>query len=891
MFCYMCGEKVPDGAKFCPACGAKLALSVESQETGEVETKDMARSMPVNNKKIYTEDIDHIEVNEDHCVYFKIFGREYCYHISIMNYTAISLKLEDFAKEARNQIKECYESCQSIDSVIEELPAQYDGIIGEAVELLHEEMQEKFSLSEGEIIRGVKEFLGEWENVFDALNSTCFGIAEVSQSKNESKIEGLGTSIKIASKKSQIYHNANTLEKLLQAVYDDIMNLRFYYFKMSAIEFEDVREYTREDKQKAEELYSNIVSGQLEKGRMDAILALFDIFPFEEKYGELLWSEISWDELLIPSVVAWLDFLGFFIDVIKNKWIWKVFVSLINLEEAVQILPAITVNLSELPLNILESSQYIKRIFIARCEGEEVFRQIKFFPTDENYLAKLKEKLDWGFEKIVVAYEYYEKDCFIITNRNIYINSGNQTRSYSIGNFDILKGPVKLGVPYILFRGLYNDNGIEVPVSVKDRGGKRNFEIFLTTLLYITSVIGLEDTLKERGNYKEAFNYLINQTPYFKSQNSDYSEEMIGKIDDQKIFLKNILLKQTIPGGTEVLNGETDDGDKLAAINNKEYNSQKGKTEISYREGRDTNDCVYAYEMIKKYHLESVFFSTGESIVSNSPGVMTWRANMCAETYRSLLDTNEVPLFYYDDTLGKTGKDGFVLTSFRLIYKSFSTVSSIRISDIKTIRAIDKYFTPGILINETEKISLSIAGKNMVLPATDFLKEIVEYLKGDLKDEEGQETIIESEAKRDIDPLIQELKRMTLQYKQLQSVLIFGDEVRNGMSKAAVRCINARRSYAPYSDSDRLIMQYDDTISGNGKEGFVITEQKIYYKTTAGRGDLQLKEISSVISDCGLISGNLILNLRVKISLACATKAMVPILENAVKMAVENLQK
>lgn len=295
---------------------------------------------------------------------------------------------------------------------------------------------------------------------------------------------------------------------------------------------------------------------------------------------------------------------------------------------------------------------------------------------------------------------------------------------------------------------------------------------------------------------------------------------------------------------------------------------------------------IYVYEVVKRYKLEKAFFTVGEIIMNAESEVLAAdRIGVCIDHYQSYLGKDELPLLLYDDTVSRNGKDGFIITPYRIICRNFGTVFSVRIADIKTVEPIEKVLSLGVLINGKERISLAMAGKDTVISATDCIKEIVEYLQGQEKSVERNPNV--GASNKDVISLIQKLKDMTLQYAKLQNVLVFGDEVEKGIPKAVTKSSNAYKSYAPFSEDEHFIMQYDDTFSGNGKEGFVITDQKIYYKTTVGCGALNIKEIDDISVMSGFITNSLILNSSEKISLASVPKSMASIVVDAVKTAVE----
>ena len=330
--------------------------------------------------------------------------------------------------------------------------------------------------------------------------------------------------------------------------------------------------------------------------------------------------------------------------------------------------------------------------------------------------------------------------------------------------------------------------------------------------------------------------------------------------------------------------------DEAAEVEDKNGEAEKEQEAANEEDTKELEmqEFIYVHEVVKKYKLEKVFLTAGEIIMNAGSEVLAaGRIGVCINHYQSYLAKNELPLLLYDDTISRNGKDGFIITPYRMIYRNLGTVFSVKIADIKTVEPIEKLFSLGFFINGKERISLTMAGREAVIPATACIKEIIEYLQGQEK-AVGKNSSA-GPSNKDVTSLIQKLKDMTLQYTRLQNLLVFGDEVEKGIPKAVTKSSNAYKSYAPFSEDEHFIMQYDDTLSENGKEGFVITDQKIYYKTAAGGGALNIKEIDNISVMSGFITSNLILNSSEKISLACVPKSMVPIVENAVKEAVEYL--
>lgn len=86
---------------------------------------------------------------------------------------------------------------------------------------------------------------------------------------------------------------------------------------------------------------------------------------------------------------------------------------------------------------------------------------------------------------------------------------------------------------------------------------------------------------------------------------------------------------------------------------------------------------------------------------------------------------DDVPVICYDDTLLKSARDGFLLTNRRLLIANMGRIQKVKIESIHELIPVEKALSPAILVNDTYRIPMAIAGKKNIKPVIKCLEYAV----------------------------------------------------------------------------------------------------------------------------------------------------------------------
>lgn len=243
--------------------------------------------------------------------------------------------------------------------------------------------------------------------------------------------------------------------------------------------------------------------------------------------------------------------------------------------------------------------------------------------------------------------------------------------------------------------------------------------------------------------------------------------------------------------------------------------------------------------------------------------------------------------YYFSHLLDIITNGNVIIITDKRIY--INKEGFIPLNSIDSIIPQKKLLTCNILINRTDgKLPIKLpSNKEFVNESVDFLNKLISTVKTantesyiepcnsihvEPKAEHSIQTVNETQEvafintgyyyevvstdespKNDVDTILKFIKTTTIASHY--------DIMLSGNQKLFKKITNARKTYANYSNDEEFIMLRDMTLFGSGKEGFVLTNKKIYVniKVLNIYCTLPLKEITAfhaVGNDVYLISGN-----------------------------------
>lgn len=146
----------------------------------------------------------------------------------------------------------------------------------------------------------------------------------------------------------------------------------------------------------------------------------------------------------------------------------------------------------------------------------------------------------------------------------------------------------------------------------------------------------------------------------------------------------------------------------------------------------------------------------------------------------------------------------------------------------------------------------------------------------------------------DIDHMLAEFKnrsediRTSHENKEMGQKVFFGTEIPNE------KLIGAYAGYAleAKSKNDLNLILLDDTLSGNSKKGFLVTNQGVYFKNMLEKGSLiKWNQIQSIETKTGFLGSKILINHKQKIELQPWHGKVLPyLLEEAIRFLMDNVK-
>lgn len=198
---------------------------------------------------------------------------------------------------------------------------------------------------------------------------------------------------------------------------------------------------------------------------------------------------------------------------------------------------------------------------------------------------------------------------------------------------------------------------------------------------------------------------------------------------------------------------------------------------------------------------------------------------------------NEI-LGLQDSSLGNNGKDGTIITNNYLYIKSLKKISIINFFDVKSVTADENYYLNIEYFNEPSEKSYVY---NTVM-FKDFIEYIINYDYSNFNLLQRHEKAV---ASSDAGKQTAEFVLTALKYAKDESAFdhIFTFTTPQKAQRKQIE--NAIAKYASNIAFEDVIFIYDDTISANGKSGFLVTKDTICFSNKSN-GQIPFFYIESV---------------------------------------------
>lgn len=262
-----------------------------------------------------------------------------------------------------------------------------------------------------------------------------------------------------------------------------------------------------------------------------------------------------------------------------------------------------------------------------------------------------------------------------------------------------------------------------------------------------------------------------------------------------------------------------------------------------------TDATNYGNKLISNYANEDLMSKIDIFINNND---INKRIFSAISNYANLED-NEIPIFCYDDTVFKSGKNGLLATNKGLyVHNQMSNTKKLLYSDIYNIQ-LDGIFNKEIIIDGFKLTTSLISGNSVVL-----LFNILNDISIDLSSNMYQSTNFfekDSSPKEFVDS-VEKILNVNESTNDTQKYMnVFSTEPRI-MKKFQ----NIISSYASIDSDEITLFCYDNTVMGSAKDGFLITSKAVYIHNMFQKTiKILLKDINS-IELRGILSKNLFIN-------------------------------
>ena len=857
MWCINCGTKLPDEAKFCFSCGAKVVNIVSDNEVEE--TYDLEEdNNPQDSENLMTEQIDDKrDIVVDNDVELVLFDRKLIYkqsdkiNASIERFYSKLIKKakEDFINRFDNQYKtlgslidnaednfnnDLYRGVMMIKELVTMASGQevdinelYDSLTEDCYEFskIIYDADEFYNKVMGQVDASKsyrdqrKKYRGRWEGggfgVSGAIKgAVTAGAMNATTGVLHSLVNGIGNianNYQANKAIEEYYKNPMLKESLITAIEKDLETL-----KGLAIQFIEAfigikvntELFNLEKQNKSIDVYNKLINDHIPSDKLEEnIVTMLSLYPLDEDYYYAAFK-IYGDK--IQGINEFAIFFGVPLDKVRAKlkeekeYEEALVKKLGDARELLQrdlgqnlIFEREAINFTN---NLVTNVSYAYK-YIDNDRLSFIYNDIDP-ETEKAFNMALENYLDYNDETPLVFFNNStsnsKSEGFVITNKD-FITHDNNMKKINISINDIHK------------------------VSLEGKNLKIN-----STLVNTYMILNDESEL-----FRQIIEYTIFTIKHNKLLNS--GNEIIVKdklnLKDKYFHYKDVTraeLEKKLGQATGILEN------KLKK--NRVYNEYKSKTNPVSK--------LDVKSIAGEYKGDNLYFIDDEITTK-----VIDKLNNVYSTYAKEKQNNEIEYILFDNTIWGGAKEGFLVTSeYIYIHNAYEEGFRIKLSDIKEVL----YKDDDLYINGLKVSILQVSNEEK-----HNFKNIVEYIlyrikyrlminpsdlvvndkdKLDDRKENTISSIVSEDMMKEIKLIKTEFDYVVYIKKYISTSKIkdLCDRIYvNGESpSAAAKFNNALSAYLRKVQGEFPCVIYDDTLFGSAKDGFALTCEAIHFRNS-----------------------------------------------------------
>ncbi|AMJ41445.1 zinc ribbon domain-containing protein [Anaerotignum propionicum] len=871
MYCIQCGVELPNEAKFCSNCGAKLDNNFE-----QIKSK--------NNKKVLKEEKRR----------YPIFDKFVTFPNDITNYVRIYLEFKEKAEWAITYVKDLIENeYKGLNNIVDDLDVDICDVDIELENLIFNELinsgvlgysKDDISKHLYEVTRRFDLVLAEIIETNDRIEESVSNTKIYREAKKNSRGKligggfGIGGAIKgiamagtfnmatgmlhsvsnslsngnteynARKQKEKIFYDRNIRESLYESIYYDVLNAHVVLIELLGLNGIKVSMYSEKMQEKAYNIYDALSNGNIKGEKIEqAICEMITLFPLESNFYELAAKSFpaEIDKINVISAVFKIDLTT---NLNKQEE---------NIKLAAECLCANS--LYKKLSNCMTYSMDDNLSFISNFLELHYFKKIIIL-SNEN-----KKKHSRDVEKFGNIFACFSKgerplaiygDCregFVITNEKLYIQTKKIKIVNKISFYDFENCTIECGSDQSSENSIVFNESIRIHIS--------NTEI-------------------ERRNihFQEIINFLV-YLMFFINCNVDGRSELIK--DDILRILNIDTTDLFIPSMENAWVNRNQNYDSIMRVVAGLYKNLP--TELK-------KYCFTADALSEYTNFDFIRFKNAIDFYGDK-----YRIN------------NEMPLLCFDDSASINSPAGFIVTNQSIIYFYYQLFQNpaegrIPLKSIYSCVPVCNVVSPHIVINEEIKVRACNATTNIEC-VTDLIDKLISKITtimgSDLETDSIVDTIKLSEnVSKPVESgtFIQESELAKFfevelsEKKELKNYICLLDEIKKPSlnDSKRVHCVLEKCRIDPMGDCEKPVLLYDDTLSKSGNEGFLVTSKRIYYYYVfEGVKTIELNLIESVTAVKKLISPYILINNNIKLGIAMAGNRNIDIMVDMIEKIIE----
>ena len=869
MWCINCGTKLPDEAKFCFQCGAKVVKCDSDKKVEELyeldeddyeddefidDSQDLSPEKANNKGKITVIDND-VELN--------ILGRKCRYKDSDRTYAVIEKTYSNLIEEAKKNFTNKFDNqYKSLSSLIDNAEDDFNKEIYKGIMILKEyivsvsgqdvdfqELYEALSqecyefskiiydahqyyyevmgqLDDSKSYRDQrKKYRGRWEGGGFGVSGAIKGAVTASAMNAtsgafHSLVNGIGNianNYQANKAIDEYYNNPELKENLLTAIEEDILTLKGFvvqYFEMiTEVKF-NTELYTIEKLNRSIDIYNELLNDYNCKEKLEEnIVEMLTSYPLDSDYYYIALKSYG-DEIQGIN-----DFAKFFS------------ISLDSVREAIKKEKEYDEALNKKLGNA--------RILLEKDLGDNLIYEREVINLTKDLIKNVSLAYEYfNNERLEFIYDHIEPNSEKIFNAALenYLDYHDETPLVFYNNStSILKSEGFVITNKNFITHDKNMKRINISISGINQVSLEDKNLKVNSTVVNTSMIESDDI----EIFRQIIEFTIFTIKHSKVLNNN--KELVIK---DKLNLKNKYFQYNNHVDRAILEkklGQAVDIFDNTLKKNRLYNGYKDKINPVLKMDVKT--------IIEQYKGDNLYF-IGEELTSK----VINKLNNVYSTYAKEMQDSEIEYILFDNTLWGGAREGFLVTSeYIYVHNAYEDEFRIKINDIEKVLykddnlyIYDKKVSIIQVSNEekynfrniVEYILYRIKYREMINPSDSVANgnniETTTINKSDENKENISSSIVNEDMMKEINLIKTEFDYVAYIKKYISTTKIpklCNRIYVNGESPSVLtKFNNALNTYLSKAPDEFPCVIYDDTLFGSAKDGFTLTSEAIHFR-------------------------------------------------------------